>query len=680
MTEPVVFATMTSHSHPSPKPARRSLVQRRGSVSASDPFGNHAALNHNPNLSTSSTLTIVRVDPQTQQSGQPVAQDSASNTQHRSRFHRRVSSTGSSSAQNLPRLSFAFSSFASHAPATGGPASPGATGVRPASPTSPLMRPSSPSSSRHPSHRSFNNKPRLTPAELYDLAKHSVSPKFANSSAPSSPPGSSPNTSSADAGMAPAVFTALPPSVYLPFLDRSAEVASLISSPPTTKLFALLQQMFPKDPSSSAHSPLLSGSVPENEIPSDPLTWSFTHLTSWLLLPRSAAPDALYVLKTRHCILSRSELIWERVKGALGVPPELDTASLVEVLDWRSTQVSVHGYGDSAIDSEDESVSASEKGGESEKFRMELTSPGSTGRQGSITRLSIPSGATGVESSNTQWREVPEATTPLSESPFPSEADPHTPIQGPGQISISPILTPSSSQSLNPPHLSLAASEGEALGDITEDAEGEDESANAGDAKANVEAAPLTPEQSPQIQGLRIHTTPLPASAQIDLSAFPSPRSFTPSRPGSVASFYGSRPTSRAGSFKSHSRPGSVSHSPTFSARPASFSATGSPVMGRSGSFGASSPSTPYRSSSVAFARSSSFGSLSGLAFSYGRSGPAERREAGSLGGDEEGNGADRKGNEAAMADQVIVDRTPGNIQTRSSLARLATGSTLITR
>jgi hypothetical protein len=41
-------------------------------------------------------------------------------------------------------------------------------------------------------------------------------------------------------------------------------------------------------------------------------------------VPRTIALDALWVHHARACIHERSELIWERVKGALGVPPELD--------------------------------------------------------------------------------------------------------------------------------------------------------------------------------------------------------------------------------------------------------------------------------------------------------------------------------------------------------------------
>lgn len=45
----------------------------------------------------------------------------------------------------------------------------------------------------------------------------------------------------------------------------------------------------------------------------------------WLTkVDRDEADDVEWIAKARACIIARSEPIWERVKGALGVPPELD--------------------------------------------------------------------------------------------------------------------------------------------------------------------------------------------------------------------------------------------------------------------------------------------------------------------------------------------------------------------
>ncbi|KAK0239037.1 hypothetical protein EDD85DRAFT_528951 [Armillaria nabsnona] len=128
----------------------------------------------------------------------------------------------------------------------------------------------------------------MTPEELVQLAR--------------SPTESSP-------AMHP-TFTPLPDDIFLPFIDRPAEVSALISSPPSARLFALLQLTFTGIKTESA---------------GDPAKWSYAQLHDWLVkTTREEAPDTLWVAYARACILAHSELIWERVKGALGIPPELD--------------------------------------------------------------------------------------------------------------------------------------------------------------------------------------------------------------------------------------------------------------------------------------------------------------------------------------------------------------------
>ncbi|KAF9047204.1 hypothetical protein BDZ89DRAFT_1058255 [Hymenopellis radicata] len=105
-------------------------------------------------------------------------------------------------------------------------------------------------------------------------------------------------------------FTPLPDDILLPFIDRPSEVGSLISSAPSARLFALLQLTF----NASSHA----GSE-------DPAKWSYAQLIDWLTKTnRDTVPDTLWVANTRRCIMAHSETIWERVKGALGVPCELD--------------------------------------------------------------------------------------------------------------------------------------------------------------------------------------------------------------------------------------------------------------------------------------------------------------------------------------------------------------------
>ncbi|KAJ3529709.1 hypothetical protein NM688_g7816 [Phlebia brevispora] len=282
----------------SPTTGRR-LSSRRGSVSASDPWGAHSAVNLNPSRSSSSRLTIVRVP-------QPAEQTD-------SKLHRRHGSnaslnSNSSKGDGGSRLSFAFSTFTPISTASGGRASP--TG-------SPRLRPASPGGfsggganlSRGPSlSRPQPQREKLAPEKLVELARTSCNPRPAG--------GAAPITSTVS-------FTPLPDDVYLPFIDRPAEVASMISTPPTAKLFTLLSQTFPPEARASSSA---NPSARTPSLDSDSTTWTYAELENWFRkVPREEADDASWVRKARACILPRSELIWERIKGALGVPPELDT-------------------------------------------------------------------------------------------------------------------------------------------------------------------------------------------------------------------------------------------------------------------------------------------------------------------------------------------------------------------
>ena len=57
----------------------------------------------------------------------------------------------------------------------------------------------------------------------------------------------------------------------------------------------------------------------------DPKLWTHAQLEYWFRrVDRDVAPDEEWAIKARACVHSHSELLWERIKGALGVPPELD--------------------------------------------------------------------------------------------------------------------------------------------------------------------------------------------------------------------------------------------------------------------------------------------------------------------------------------------------------------------
>ncbi|KAH9967534.1 hypothetical protein BC827DRAFT_1152829 [Russula dissimulans] len=273
----------------------RRVQHRRGSNSAADPWGNHIELNMNPGRTTFCKLTIVRVNPT------PTLQldEQPPSPQHRRHFgfsahsqnsHRRH---GSGKGENT-RMSFASASFAP-------PGSSSGPGPRPGSPTHSLHR--------HPSAP----KPRLSADQLVSLAQQSCNPQ----SAPSSTPGGS---LAATTGPSRASFTAIPDDVFLPFVDRADEVKALFTQPqPGARLLALLAQTFP--PHLPSDAPVTDQAV----FGTDPRQWSSAQLEYWMKqVDRDIAPDEVWVGLIRRCILYHSELIWERVKGALGAPPELE--------------------------------------------------------------------------------------------------------------------------------------------------------------------------------------------------------------------------------------------------------------------------------------------------------------------------------------------------------------------
>ncbi|KDQ61332.1 hypothetical protein JAAARDRAFT_54710 [Jaapia argillacea MUCL 33604] len=351
----------------------RRLTTRRGSVAASDPWGHHAKENLNPERTTSSRLTIVRVTSPPVNLEEPPRPGSPHHRRHPhphaslSHSHRRLGSSPSSLSGSSPtasagrevketkeRLSFASSSFGGGA--TSGP------GGRPGSPTSgrpgsPVQRPGPPS--HHQRSHSFSKK-KLSPEELYDLARQATNPTYTPSPR-HSPVITTPHSPISRDGqvqqekMTPASFTQLPDDVYLPFIDRPSEVALMMTTIPTAKLFALLAQIFPvtrdlppsqppdqsPDSSPSLHpnrlstissssslsslSASFSATTQPPSLTGDPLKWTWPQLSWWLKhVDRDQADDVEWVRKARRCVMGHSELVWERVKGALGVPCELD--------------------------------------------------------------------------------------------------------------------------------------------------------------------------------------------------------------------------------------------------------------------------------------------------------------------------------------------------------------------
>lgn len=471
---------------------------RKGSTTALDPHGLHSEINMNPDRSSSSTLTIVRVAQVLPLSDPP--------TSPQRRIHRRIS-------EPTNRVSFAFSSFSSN---------PSSNKDQPPSPSSsPRLRPSSP-------HRSgsFSGKPRLTPDQLVDLARQATNPKSLAQPADLGSP--------SEHGMVtPATFTPLPDDIYLPFIDRPSEVAALISSPPDLKLFSLLAQTFSNKQLSIA-----------DQFPRDPIQWSYHHLIHHLTcIDRDIAPDYIWAIAARKCIHFHSELIWERVKGALGIPPELD-------IDY-----------DFLRDNDDDPQSTTLNPDEG-------LDRGHWADWDSIVDSPVANKRFSFESPVAQKDEhdAPSSPPPTIQQATQDDEDPD-------YLSIEPLLAgpPSSASSSllhNHPPLSLPSS-GDGLGDIAEGAE-EDEAELVSNTESSATTSGLVAQEgagdpqliSPsQIKGLKITTSAIPSSKSFSTPPMTlSPISPLPPYPPAGATigpqpiqsgFTSSLPHSRTNSFSS---------------------------------------------------------------------------------------------------------------------------------
>ncbi|KLO15681.1 hypothetical protein SCHPADRAFT_902193 [Schizopora paradoxa] len=291
---------MTNATNTSQQPRRR-LSSRRGSLSAPDPFALNAELE--TQRATASRLTIFRAP----LPPQPPADNRVS---RRSSWGSNHSASSTGSAGRSPgRLSFAFSSFtpihkpegAGHAQGQGQPA------AEPARPTSPSAHRQQPSQTVDRAGLYTGRPPSLSAQQICDLAVSSIAK---SQSANPIPEGPTPSSG----------FHALADEQYLPFLERPSEVSALISTAPTSKIMKLLQQTFSVD----ARAPY-DPKAPQEELNADPTKWTFANLCQYLqTIERETASDRDWVLKIRACVLGHSELLWSRLKEALGVPPELE--------------------------------------------------------------------------------------------------------------------------------------------------------------------------------------------------------------------------------------------------------------------------------------------------------------------------------------------------------------------
>ncbi|TFK26202.1 hypothetical protein FA15DRAFT_304795 [Coprinopsis marcescibilis] len=717
---------------------QRRLSARRGSTAAFDPYAVHADINEAPDRTSSSKLTIVRVLSHQPSPSPPITLSdppSSFTSVSRRRSHRLGAASPPPDGQPTGRLSFAFSSFGSGDAAHGHrrEGSIGSPGGGPPSPSaSPRMRPIGPSSSPRLSAVGLPSyghaKPRLTPDQLVDLARQATSPRTiaqiasatTTSAGPSSPaPGSpimrahSPALGTPQQGViAPATFTPLPDDIYLPFIDRPTEVAQLISTPPDAKLFNLLAQTLPK----TYDGPLSSSE--DIPLPLDPTRWTYTHLHTYLTqTDRDTEPDAIWVAKSGKCIISHSELIWERVKGGFGVPPELDQIEW----DWEKEErikaslkafeeggrkrtdsddkhkermrrlraeiregapkpgirggklIGGHVISESAIDDDsDESGDEFELPAAHTRNERPLAEPPLSANSVATEDLSADEGKTGrghwsdwdatidspvYSKGNSLSRDGgrPSSVEISLESPIASTHDNKPDDEQDNFIEIEALVDPGSAAG----SMLLGPDDGAALGDIAEGEEDEEEVST--DQVGDIDSAGLADIAPAQIQGLRITTAPVHASGLYGVGGGYVP--YHPHHPH-VSPGTGSQDLPSSSMKEGHHRVGSVS-SGSDSAAPTADTA----VMHLARSHSRTSSFSSMTGVTIGpFSRSESTGSLAALIAAT----KPNTHYAGSDAGDSSGYISDSIViSSSHSGHEALGDRLPGQPLFVSNFARL---------
>lgn len=342
MSQPLPLSNIS----PNIQGLRRVSSRRRGSVSAADPWGAIPETDRG----VASVLHIVKAP-----TGLPPPELDEKARRRRS-LHNNKPSGGNNQGRNSSpgastgRISFAVSGFG-FTPLSGAQKDENNQG----------------SSQRRSSIASFSNPhtTTLTPQQVCEIAQQCAHPTISRPSTPGN------NNAPA---LSPVKFTPLPETCLLPFLDRPAEVQDLLTSSPTRKLFLLLAQIFP------------AGSPPGSQ--DDPASWNYLQLEKWLTkTTREEADDILWIHKAKTCISARSEVIWERIKAAFGVPPELDGGDHQDIEGPEA----IEGEDTSAIDDEyDDTIWVEEILASSQPIRSPILSPTSStffGRESpSLTR------------------------------------------------------------------------------------------------------------------------------------------------------------------------------------------------------------------------------------------------------------------------------------------------------
>lgn len=243
------------------------------------------------------------------------------------------------SASTSPRMSFAFSSFG-NTPGSHIPPGFQSSSFFPSS----HEDHSRPASYRRESSGNRDNAQELTPREVVDLAR-STSYGHARSRSQSSPsqspggyggrrgstrPWEASLTQDDQEDYEPVEFVPLEDEVLLPFETRGAEIKELMEEDRNKGLFGLLKLAFPAAASSSASE--AEQEKPEESTKKNPKEWSFPTLVKYLTeVERESVSDRTWVDNIREAVEWRSEPLWEKLKGLLGVDEgdfdELTTAS-----------------------------------------------------------------------------------------------------------------------------------------------------------------------------------------------------------------------------------------------------------------------------------------------------------------------------------------------------------------
>ncbi|EJD07683.1 uncharacterized protein FOMMEDRAFT_16308 [Fomitiporia mediterranea MF3/22] len=290
-------------SRPGSPLGQKQLSPRCGSISAPDPFATRSTSSARGQLSR---LTIVRV-PQTK----TVADAARGGGMKSSRPSLKLRTTSSPT-----RLSFASASFSAPnspvqmprpiSPRPGSPSqlsSAAPYSQAPGRPLSPVLSAKLARSNSNTLHYSSGAAVQLSPKQVYDLAK--VATRTSMNQSP--------------VGYAlPESFTELTDDVFLPFLDRPSEVRALISSASNARMMMHFAHILP--PSNEEYYERTSC-----ELAATIGSWCFEDFVTWLTeVSREEIEDEVWVRALRTFVLPKSEVLWEKLKSVLGIPPELD--------------------------------------------------------------------------------------------------------------------------------------------------------------------------------------------------------------------------------------------------------------------------------------------------------------------------------------------------------------------